>query len=477
MLKKTWMTICLTALVGIASPALAATWYVAPLGAVFPGVPNGTIVNPFVSTDTALASGMIQGGDTVLLMDGAHPMLRVQTAFSTPVTFESQTDRRARVDSIYLSGAARNIIVRDLKVWPTNPLVRQSVLVVSSSTTSDNQFVNLDVRAGEDAYNYPAWSASEWANRKTSGAFLDGARLQMRQSNFTGVYFGVVVSGDSGLVAGNTIDGFSGDGLRGNGPRGTFRDNIAQNCANFDGNHADGFQAFSQGTITGLTIERNIFIEWMHEPNHPLRCEMQGIGLFEMEYSDLRIANNVIAIGNGHGISVYGGHGVEIVNNTVVNIDGLQPGWPWIGIYDSKTGVVSTDVLVANNLAMGYMGSNNKPNRVTFTSNRTVRSVSFAFPNWQSFVYTIRPDGRFIDAADPTFAPDLDILRRARPVGQGPDLGAYEMSTLAAAPALSDVVLEPPPIITAETDAAEAAAIAGTTAKTSSGGAKFIKAP
>lgn len=476
MFKMTWKLMCLAGLALVAQPALAATWYVAPIGAVFPGNPNGTIDRPFVSTDTALASGKIKAGDTVLLMDGVHPMLRVQTSFASPVTFESQNDRRARVDSIYLSGAAHNIIVRDLKVWPTNPLLHQSTLVVSSFSTSDNQFISLDVRSSEDAYNYATWTATDWATRKTSGAFLDGARLQMRQSNFTGVYFGVVVSGENGLVSGNTIDGFSGDGLRGNGPRGTFRDNIVQNCANFDGNHADGFQAFSNGNIPGLTIERNIFIEWMHNPNYPLRCEMQGIGLFLLEYSQLKIINNVIAVGNGHGISVMGGHGVEIINNTVVNIDGIQPGWPWIGIYPSTAGVPSTDVLVANNLAMGYAGTNDKTNRIKFTSNRIVRSVAFAYPGWQSFVYKLRPDSRFIDAADPLYAPTLDILRHTRPRGTGPDLGAYEMSTLAAAPALSDEVLEPPPVISAERDAAEAAAGGGTTAEPSTG-AKFIKAP
>lgn len=153
----------------------------------------------------------------------------------------------------------------------------------------------------------------------------------------------------------------------------------------------------------------------------------------------------------------------------------MQPGYPWIAVYPSKTGVPSTDVIVANNLAMAFGGANDKADRMQFINNRVVRSVNHAYPAWQSFDYAIRPDGRFIDAADPLYAPALDVLRHPRPIGPGPDIGACEISALGLPPALTDEVLQPPPPVTAETDAAEAAA-GGTTAKAATG-AKFLKAP
>ena len=153
----------------------------------------------------------------------------------------------------------------------------------------------------------------------------------------------------------------------------------------------------------------------------------------------------------------------------------MQPGYPWIAVYPSKTGVPSTVVIVVNNLAMAFGGANDKVNRMQFINNRVVRSVNHAYPAWQSFDYAIRPDGRFIDAADPLYVPALDVLRHPRPIGPEPDIGAGEISALGLPPALTDEVLQPPPPVTAETDAAEAAA-GGTTAKAATG-AKFLKAP
>jgi hypothetical protein len=474
---RNWTFALIAGLVSAFQPAAAATYYVAPIGASFPGTPNGSIDHPFTSTDTAFSSGKIVGGDTLLLMDGSFGMLRVQASYTTPVTIKSQNNRNAQVDSIYVLNSGRNVIFQNLKVWPNNSATRQRTLVTTTSSTSNIQFISLDIRSRRDAYNYINWTAADWANFASSGVMIDGSNSLVRQSNFTGVYFGIVLSGADNLVAGNTIDGFSGDGLRGNGPRGVFRDNIVQNCANFDGNHADGFQSFSNGSIPGLVIERNTFVEWKHNPTHPLRCEMQGIGMFDGEYTNLTIINNVIAVGNGHGLTVNGAHGARIINNTVLNIDGIQPGYPWIGVYPARNGNVPTDVIVANNAAMGYAGATNKANGVLFTHNRTIRNVNWAMPGWRTFNYVPRAEIRWKDAADPAYAPALDVLRHSRPEGEGPDIGAYEINNVAGAEALSDTVLQPPPLISAASDAAEAQAAPATTGKTTTGGAKFLPAP
>ncbi len=455
---KNWLVVLLAALVSAVQPASAATWYVAPIGAVLVGTPDGSVERPWASTDDALASGNIVGGDSVLLMDGVHATLKVQQSFAAPVTFQSQNGRRARVESVYLLGAARNIIVQNLKVWPSNPLLHGSwsYLLRSAPSTSDNLFVNLDVRSGLDAYNYPNWSAAEWLARAQSGAAMEGTRLRIRQSNFTGIYFGIVLSGVDGIAVGNTIDGFAADGMRGVGARGVFRDNVVQNCVQIDDNHADGFQSFSKSSVVGLVLERNIFTEWNLTPAaHPLRCSLQGIGMFDGFFDNLTIINNVVDVRHWHGITVMGARGARIINNTVVNIDGLEAKAPWIAVYPTKAGVPSTDVIVANNLAMSFGGGTDKANRVRFTSNRVVRSVPYSFPGWLTFNYAPRPGGRFIDAADPLYAPELDVLRHRRPLGGGADLGAYEVSSLGLPEQLSDEVLSPPLPVSAARDLAE----------------------
>ena len=474
---RNWIVLALAALVSALQPAAAETYYAAPIGAVFAGTPNGTIDHPFLSVALAFASGKIVAGDTLLLMDGDYAALQLTQSFASTVTIQSQNTRKARVESIYLSGAAHNLLIRNLRVWYSIATTRSNNLVETSSTTSDITFANLDVRSGVDAYNYESWSAAEWLARRSNGAWLNGTRVIIKQSNFTAVGFGILVVGTDGQALGNTVDGFSADGMRGGAPRGIFRDNIIQNCVSVDDNHADGFQSYSTGTVTGLVLERNMFIEWNLAPSHPLRCGLQGIGIFDGFHENVTITNNVVAIRNGHGISIMGLRNALINNNTVVNIDGIQPGYPWIAVYNSKTGVQSTDVIVANNLAMAYAGANDKVNRIQFINNRVVRSVSHAYPDWQTFNYAPRPETRFIDAADPLYAPELDVLRHPRPIGAGPDLGAYEVSSLALPEALSDTVISPPAEVSAAGDLAEAAAsTTSTTAKTTSS-AKFLKAP
>jgi Right handed beta helix region len=472
MLKR-WILAATAALAMTAAPGRAATYYVAPTGAVIPASPDGSREKPFPSTDVALQSGRLTGGDTVLLMDGVHRMLRLNTAFSSDITFKSENGRLARVESIYANYLAKNIVIRDLKVWSTNPRIHEATLIYTGSTTSDLDFINLDVRGGEDAYNYQSWSASDWAARAANGIMLDGTRQVVRGSTFTGVYFGIVFGGSDNQALSNRVDGFAGDGMRGNGHRGIFRDNEVVNCVNFDGNHADGFQSFSGSSVIGLVLERNRFIEWMHDPAHPLRCGLQGIAMFDGFYENIRIVNNVVAGRNGHGITVNGGRGVEIINNTVVNIDGLQPGWPWIGVYPSRSGEAPINVIVANNLAMGYAGAADPARQVYFKMNRIVRIVSYAFPDWQQFNYMLRADSKFQDKALMEYAPALDVLRNKRPPDGPRDLGAYELNPVGAD---STTAFAPPPAISAEADLAERQASAATKAATSTG-AKFLSAP
>lgn len=474
MLKRSILAL-LAGLALFTLPAAAATYYVAPIGAVIPALPDGTRDKPFASTDTALQSGKLKGGDIVLLMDGVHPALRISTTFASPITFKSENGRRARVDSISLSSLAKNIVIQDLKVWSDKPISNFSPLVSTAQTTSDIEFIRLDVRGGEKAYDYLTWSATDWKMKAPSGIFLTGPRQSVRHSTFTGVYFGIVLGGSETSAVANRVDGFAGDGMRGFGPNNSFRDNEIVNCVSIDGNHADGFQSFSSGSIIGITLERNRFIEWTHDPNHPLRCALQGIGLFEGLYENFRIVNNVVAGRLGHGITIYGGKNVQIINNTVVHIDGDQPGWPWIGVFPSKTGRASENVLVVNNLAMGYQGASDATHNIVFKANRIVRSVAVAFPAWRKFDYMLRPDSRFAGKALMAYAPELDVLRNVRPINGPRDLGAYEVGDLAG---LADPNSGPPPAISAAADAAELAGASATSADTTTaGGAKFIAAP
>ena len=424
-------------------PALSETYYVAPLDAVVNGTPDGTEGLPFLSIDAALKSGKMKGGDTLLLKDGAYGSVTIKTnaAFDVPVTIMSQNAKAAHFDDILLALDTRNLILRNLSVWPRNPATGSAYLVRTYDTVSNITVDGLDVRSEEGAGDYLKWDAAKWNARKFSGIVLEGTHNLVTNSRLTGVYHGIAVGEDSKIID-NIVDGFNGDGIRAYS-RSVVRGNRISNCVITDDNHDDGFQSFSVNgkPVTGLVIDSNIIIEWTGEDDHSLRCTLQGIGLFDGFYDNLTIVNNVVSVTHAHGISVLGARGAKIFNNTVVNRLGLTGKYPYIAVYPHRDGPVSTDVLVANNVATSFQGIASATDRIEFRNNSVIGIPSLVFENPTAFDYRPKASSGFIDTGDTTVAPATDVMGQKRPSGPLPDRGAYEVQV--AAPPV-DTGVEPP---------------------------------
>jgi hypothetical protein len=434
MLKVT--SLILGLLVGLCGPVFSATYFVAPLGAAVSGTPDGTEKSPFPSLIVALKSGVITGGDTLLLLDGVYGDVKIEAnaAFDDPVTIMPKNGKAAHFDSIELGKNTRNLILRNLSVWPRDPATAKGKLVFASRSTSYITIDGFDIRSERDAGNYMQWDAARWEARKYMGVHLQGPHSLVIRTKATGVYHGIVVGEDSQIID-SIVDGFNGDGMRAFS-RSVVRGNRISNSVDTDDNHDDGFQSFpTRGTtvVTGLVLDSNTIIEWTGRPDHPLRDNLQGIGLFDGFYDNLTIVNNVVAVSHTHGISVYGTRGARIINNTVVNIRDLTLGTPRINIKNHKNGSPSQDVLVANNLAMSVGGTASELNRIVFRSNSAIGKPSMVFENPTGFNFLPKVSSGFIDTADPAVAPGTDIIGTKRPSGAGPDRGAYEVRAKAAA--------------------------------------------
>lgn len=414
----------------IASAAGAAnTYYVTPNGSAITGA-DGSQGNPFGTVSQALNSGRVYGGDTVLLMDGDHgPLALNGVNFSAPVTIMSENGRNGHVDSIALTGSTSNLTLADLTVWPADPYAVGWSLINSDYGTSNIVLDGLDVLNGADAGNYLNWSKTEWNNRKTDATDIRGRNSKVLNSTFTGFYHGIQMRGPDAVVAGNVVDGFGGDGMRGLGDRNRFTGNRVQNCFVIDGNHDDGFQAWPVSTHSGATLddlvfENNVVLEWTHGTAHALRCSLQGVGMFNGGYVNTTIRNNVISVTAYHGISVYGSQGTSIVNNSVVHGDGNAVGWPWIGIFIAS-GHSNQNILVSNNIAMKYNASANTSQNIVIANNGMIRDPQADLADVDN--YNFAPASfAFIDSANPNSAPAGDFFGTLRPWGAGPDLGAIE---------------------------------------------------
>lgn len=453
------------------APALAETYYVAPLGAVIAGTPDGTEALPFPSLNAAFASDRITGGDTILLKEGNYGDVDVRgKIFDTPVTIASQIRRTAHLDSLLIAGGSRNLTFERLSVWPSDPAKGKLQLVRAYADTSDIKVERFTIMAAADGADFMSWDAATWEARQFDGILLQGPRSQANRNLLTAVNFGVSIAGADSKALRNTVNGFNGDGLRGLGDNNVLRFNKVFNCVATNGNHDDGFQSFAgpSGSVRNLMIDSNTIVEWNGAADHPLRCALQGIGLFDGFYDDLVITNNLIVTTNYNGLAVAGARGARIVNNTVVNGRGLTSQYPWLRIGSHKNGTPSSDTIVANNLAMSFQGAPSTQQRVEFRDNSVIGTPGAVFENAFAFDYRPKTASGFIDTADAAMAPLRDVMNQKRPGGAAPDRGAYERQVGVVSASTQQL------LITTE-DAAAVGTTSTTTTDTT--GAKRITAP
>jgi parallel beta-helix repeat protein len=365
------LTLVASALLAVSSlPALAATYYVAPTGARISCTSTGSQSCPYASVNAAFASKRIAGGDTVLLMDGNHGAINLNKAmYDRPVTIASMNGKNAVISNATLGRETRNITLRNMSVWrPEGDPA--SFLVRSYPGSTKVTLEGLDIRSRKNATNYLSWSKERWVSVASEAVQMRGTENVIRNNTITGVGRGIVAAKGS-IVEGNTVDGFTWDGLRG-GSDSTFRNNVVKNAFAVDSTHRDGFQSFSPDVVKNLTISGNTIIAWTHgSTGSSLRGSMQGIGLFDGYYDNLKITDNTVATNHWNGIVVKGTRGATITGNTVVNVDGQAGKAPWIKVDSTKSGSPSSNVLVSNNRAMSIQ-SPDEGSKIVFTSNTLI---------------------------------------------------------------------------------------------------------
>lgn len=408
--------------------------HVAPQSGSSEVAPDGSAARPYPSVSAAFSAKAVVAGDSVQLATGDYGLVGVYSqAFLSPVDIGPAPNAKVHVERIDIR-ASRNLRFHDLGVWPTTPLPKKTNLVAVDTASQEISFTNMEVRGIADPGSFPTWTKQEWLDRAVNGFFLGGAKSTLRNSTATGIHFGAQVIGADSVVEGNLIDGFSADGLRGLGDRSVFRRNTVRNCVQVDGNHADGFQSWSvgtdkkpgRGTVTGLVIDSNKFLEWTNPVVSPMRCELQGVALFDGMFKDVVIQNNLIAVSAYHGIAVYGGINARILNNTVVDPIGTPGKRPWIRIGAHKDGRPSQGGVIANNMAMQFTIKVDPAKPILNSKNLVIAAPLRVLESPQTGDYRPRRDGSAIDSADVKLAPRADLTGVARPNPSRPDLGAIE---------------------------------------------------
>ncbi|MEZ5993653.1 MAG: choice-of-anchor Q domain-containing protein [Planctomycetota bacterium] len=441
-----------------ASVASAADFYVDPVNGSAGG--TGTMGDPWLTlqqvvTDNLIESrewdaypyttgsalqpknsgAPIQAGDTVRLLSGYHGELILNGYYNTSaITIRAEPGNTPELSRVSIIGAS-NWVLDGLSISPSHATtyVQQTIITMRDDGfwgPADNLTVrNCDVFNVNDA---SGWSAQDWIDNASTAFDVRSNDSELADNTVRNIRFGISVTGANVHVHGNTVENFSGDGMRGLGDYDVFEYNIIKNGLDVgDGNHDDGFQSWSvgsggvgTGSVYGLILRGNTIIN--HEnPSHPLRTTLQGIGCFDGWFEDWVIENNVVITDHWHGITLLGAKNCRIVNNTVIDLYTGTPGPSWIQVGHHKTLGPSENCVIRNNLANTISIPSGQVN-ITEDHNITVSNPSAFFVDPANFDLHLLDTAAAIDAGNATLAPLNDRDQIGRPYNGVVDIGAFE---------------------------------------------------
>ena len=195
-----------------------------------------------------------------------------------------------------------------------------------------------------------------------------------------------------------------------------------KNCYAVNDNHDDAFQSWSHGSggvgtgeVVGIVLRGNTFINY-EDPDQPYRGPLQGIGCFDGTYVDWVVENNVIIVDHWHGITFLGVRNSRIVNNTVLDPNGREPGPPWIEIGPHKDGTPSSGSLVRNNLTTAI--SIDQQKGITEDHNLIIKNAAKIFVDPVGYDLHLKKKSKAVDSGSADMAPEIDLDKVRRPWGR-----------------------------------------------------------
>lgn len=400
---------------------------------------NGTAATPFQSVESALAAAPPPGA-VIQLAAGFYGDFVLRQAQN--LTISGRDGAQPAVFSSVIIEDSAGISLKAVTVdWSsrTGPATEGkspagSGVAVRIDRSRDILVEGLTVRSAEDG---TGWTAEEWLANAANGISATGQNLTIRNNRLFFVRHGVALYGANGVVEGNTVAHFSGDGLRAIGDFNLVQDNFVHSCYRVDANHDDGFQSWSlgpdgragTGVSKGTILRRNRIFSYL-EPGHPLQCRLQGIGMFDGIYEDWVIENNLVVVDHWHGITVMGAQGVIIRNNTVFDPEENRVGPAGVRILPHKDGRLPQRSAVSNNLLPGKArqwpkGFPASGQGVDYSGNMFYGNPRNVFRDPGNLDFRPHAKSYANDYAKGAVPPD-DLLGSPRPWGKRGDVGAFE---------------------------------------------------
>jgi len=376
----------------------------------------------------------VKAGDTIWLRTGDYGSLTIQGAYNAaPVTVAAESGSTPRFSRI-LVRASQSWILRGFTVSASYAATYSNATMVTVESHNWQGPASDVVIDGFQIFSVPdesVWTqASDWDTKAASAVLTTGDRVMIRNCRIRNANFGISMTGVGSRVEHCMVDGFSGDGLRGLGDDEVFEYNLVKNRRDVNANHPDGFQSWSvgpggvgTGVVRNIVLRGNTFIGY-DNPDLPFVGTLQGIGCFDGIYEGWIVENNVVITDHWHGISLYGAKDCRILNNTVLDLNAVSPGPPWIAVTDHKNGTPSQNCLVRNNLttSLSVEGTGHVEDHNLILP----ADASSYFVDLAHFDLHLSAASPALDQGSALLAPSLDADGNPRPQGSAVDVGAYE---------------------------------------------------
>ncbi len=400
------------------------------------------------------ASGVVHAGDLIYLLSGDHGSVNlsqytgsfVNTDF---ITVQAAPGNTPVLEQLIATGIAKWVF-RGLTITnPNGPANASSVFLSRFSACNNILFDRNTIYSQANVNN---WTPSDWAALSFRGLAIDANSATVTNNIVKNVLTGIGVSGDGVIFRGNVVDYFADDGIDFQTSNSILQYNVVTNHYGQwnNGGHHDGMQGWTltSDVYSNVLIDSNFILAStgaypaIPQPTGLGDDYLQGLSIFDGDWSNLTVTNNVVGACAYDGLSLYGIANSVIENNTVINVGsdpdaltwlkvGAQPGYPVTNVtvrnniantfqLDRSGGVVDDHNLTFNN---GYDNMWSKVSTNLFVADPTTVFVQY-HPATSTFDFNLIKGSPAIGAGTATNAPTLDILKRTRnPLSI--DIGAY----------------------------------------------------
>jgi hypothetical protein len=417
----------------------ARTFYVDPIKGSTTG--DGSQTRPWRTLSEVIAAKLISGddptkgvvhaGDTINLMSGEHGPAIFKTALLNTdyITIQAAPGEHPILDRVLMYNGAKWIF-KGL-TFRNNPHTGGvATHLVRFTPVNDLIFTDNTIYSDSDV---SAWTPEDWDKKGSVGLMYGGTNAVISRNMIRNVRRGATLGGSQVDFSYNTIDVYVDDGVDFTASNLAIHHNVVKNHYGklYSGNHNDGMQGWTVDGVVNrnLTIDSNTIIESTGEyswiPAIPgtggPADYIQGVSVFDGEWHNVTITNNVIVASAAHGLSMYGMNDAVIANNTVLGKSVKNPS-THIGVYSRKDGVRPTNVTVRNNLATTYAlpSGTAQSNNIAFTS----KPWNWDRNNLGSLTVSVDPAALFVNA-DPTKGPyDFHLKDGSPAIGAGTSLNA-----------------------------------------------------